>query len=488
MEPLNDEVCYRAVRGRDPRFDGRFFTAVRTTGVYCRPICPARLPLLKNVQFFVCAAAAEEAGFRPCLRCRPESAPGSPGWAGVEATVERALRLISDGGLDEHGVETLAGRVGVGARHLSRLFVRSLGATPQAIARTQRVHFARQLLATTELPMAQVAFAAGFRSVRQFNEVIRSATGAAPSALRPRRARAGSSTLEASAVELTLRLAYRPPLDFDALLRFLGARATPGVEQVIDGAYQRVHGTGWVRLRRHPERELILLEASGLAPGDLRGVVRRARRLLDLDAHPEAIAEALGRSPQLAPAVRARPGLRVPGAWEPFETLTRAILGQQVSVAAATTLAGRLAARFGEPLDGLPPGLSRAFPTPTAIARGDLSGLGITTTRIEALQAAARLALGHELEVSRLQGLPGVGPWTEQYVAMRFSDPDAFPAGDLVLRRAAAPAGQALSEPRLLALSQAWRPYRAYAAIHLWTSSTTHRPAPTPRASSPAPR
>jgi AraC family transcriptional regulator of adaptative response / DNA-3-methyladenine glycosylase II len=344
---LLPDRCYRALASRDPRFDGRFFVGVRTTGVYCRPICPARTPLRRNVSFFTCAAAAEEAGFRPCRRCRPETAPGTPAWVGSSTTVTRALRLIAAGGLDAEGVDGLAEQLGVGARQVRRLFAEHLGASPLAVARTRRVHFARRLIDETELPMSQVALASGFASIRQFNHSIRSCFGRSPSSLR------GGSRATPSrggSEELTLRVAYRAPFDWGALLDFLALRAIPGVERVEAGVYERsiLLGGEPTRLRISAPGDGAPLVVRLRAAGDaaLLPVVDRVRHLFDLCADPHRIATDLGRDRVLARCIARLPGLRVPGAWDGYELAVRAILGQQVTVRGASTLAGRLVERF----------------------------------------------------------------------------------------------------------------------------------------------
>jgi AraC family transcriptional regulator, regulatory protein of adaptative response / DNA-3-methyladenine glycosylase II len=475
---LDREACWRAHRARDARFDGRFYTAVLSTGVYCRPICPARTPRPEHCAYYPSAAAAQAAGFRPCLRCRPELAPGVAGWRGTANTVARALALIAAGAWGEaDDVDALAERVGVGGRHLRRLFARHVGAPPVRVAQAQRVLLAKRLVAETRLPLSDVAAAAGFGSLRRFNEVMRRTFRRPPGALR----RAGAAAAADGAI--TLALPHTAPYDWPGLLGFLAARAIPGVEQVEDGAYRRTialaGATGTVEVRRDPRgaRLLATLRLSRL--GALAPAVDRLRRLLDLDADAAAIDAHLAADPLLAPLVRARPGARVPGAWDPFELAVRAILGQQVSVAAARTLAGRLAARHGAPLPGGEPGLARVFPSPEALAGADLAGLGLTGARAAALRGLARavladpalLAPAEDLEatVARLAALPGVGRWTAQVVAMRALDePDAFPEGDLGLLRAAARGGAPGSPPALLRRAEAWRPWRAYAAIHLW--------------------
>jgi AraC family transcriptional regulator of adaptative response / DNA-3-methyladenine glycosylase II len=481
---LDRESCYRAFLSRDPRFDGRFFVGVRTTRVYCRPVCPARMPREENVVFFRCAAAAEEGGFRPCRRCRPEAAPGTPAWNGSSTTVARALRLIADGGLDGQGVPDLAGRLGVGERHLRRLFARHLGASPLSVARTRRVHFARNLIDETDLPMGRVATCSGFTSIRQFNHDVRRTFGRSPTDLR-RRSRSGEGERPGSV--LSLRLPYRPPFEWEHFVRYLGPRALPGVEAIDAGLYRRTThaggGAGWVSVRPVPGANHLLLEVH--APDyqeRLIDLVERARRVFDLRAEPARIAEDLSRDPRLAPLVAARPGLRVPGAWCAFELAVRAILGQQVSVGAATALAGRLIERFGEPLPGEPAGgLTHLFPGPETIADADLAGLGMPESRAEAIRALARACAdcsldlpglrGHADAVAVLASLPGVGPWTAEYIALRaLGEPDAFPADDLGLRKAVSDGGSPVPAAALEAMAEAWRPWRGYAAMHLWTS------------------
>lgn len=436
---MDADTLYAAVKSRDARFDGRFFTGVKTTGIYCRPICPARTPLRKNVAFFVCAAAAEEAGFRACRRCRPESAPGTPVWLGPAATVSRALRLIERGAMDDASVGALADQLGIGERYLRKLFTAHLGTSPQAVAASRRAHFARVLLDATPEPVTQIALASGFRSVRQFNDVIRSVFGKTPTQLRTAKA--------ADLGEIRLRLAFRPPIAWDALLAFLAARAVPGVESVEAGVYRR----GGLAVRLADDGRAVELTVAGTKPAGLFDVVRRVRRLFDLDADPLAIRTALRGH-----GLTVRDGLRVPGAWDPFEGLVRAVVGQQISVPAATTILGRLAAKFG------------GFPTAQQLAKADLSGVGLTKARGAALKALSAqvaadpglLGPAPDLEalIARLTALPGIGPWTAGYVAMRaLGEPDAWPEGDLILRRCG-------GDP------ERWRPWRAYAAVHLWSN------------------
>ncbi|HEU4382052.1 MAG TPA: AlkA N-terminal domain-containing protein [Anaeromyxobacteraceae bacterium] len=472
---LDRDACYRALRTRDARFDGRFYTAVLSTGIFCRPVCPARTPRAEHCVFYPSAAAAHAAGFRPCLRCRPELAPGVAGWRGTANTVSRALALIAEGAWGEdRDEESLAERLGVGGRQLRRLFARHVGAPPVAVAQAQRVLFAKRLVAETALPMAEVALASGFGSLRRFNEVMRRTFGRPPRALRRGRA------LEAPRGGLSLRLDHTAPLAWPPLLAFLGARAIPGVEAVAGGEYRRtiaIDGAlGSIAVRPAPRGGHLLAAIRVPRVAALSSVVGRLRRLLDLDADAAAIGAHLARDPLLAPLVAARPGLRVPGAWDPFELAVRAILGQQVSVAAARTMAGRIAAAYGE----RGPGGAVAFPDAERLALARLERLGLTRARAGAVRALAGAAARDptllegrgdlEATVSRLAELPGVGRWTAHYVAMRaMREPDAFPDTDLGLLRTAARRG--LRSPGGLAKrAEAWRPWRAYAAMYLWTA------------------
>ena len=480
---LDTGRCYRALLSRDRRFDGRFFVGVTTTGIYCRPICPSPPPRPRNVRFFACAAAAQAEGFRPCLRCRPESAPGTPAWEGSPAVVRRALRLISQGGLDDDDVEAFAAHLGVGGRHLRRLFEAQLGASPAAVARASRAHFARRLLDETDLKIADVAFSAGFRGLRQFNSAMRAAFRAAPRELRARRKRAVDTE-----TGLVFRLPYRPPLDWGSLLGFFALRATPGVEAVDARGYRRTlqlgDAVGTLAVRPEPESGQAVLTLRLSRVEGLQAIVARARRLFDLDADPHQIGRHLVRSPALAPLVRRRPGLRVPGAWDGFELAVRAILGQQVSVRGATTLAGRLVAHLGRALDEpSDAGLTHLFPTAAALAGADVAAIGLPRARAEAIRALASavadggLSLDGGLEldalVERLCKIPGIGAWTAHYVAMRAcGETDAFPAGDLGLRRAFGNGRGPAPVGTLLAASEAWRPWRAYAALHLWAAAS----------------
>ena len=480
---LDRDAFYRAFRTRDARLDGRVFAGVLTTGIYCRPICPARTPKRENVVFFVSAAAAQEAGFRPCLRCRPETSPDVGAWQGSSNTVARALSLIEDGALDGGDVESLAERLGIGGRQLRRLFKAHLGASPLTVAQTRRIHLAKQLVHDTTLSMSDVAMASGFGSVRRFNETFQRLFGRPPRLLR----RSRSVTTTAPGAAITLRLPYAEPYDFDALLDFLRARAIPGVESVDRRRYARtvtcggVHGTLSVEADRAGQLRLTvrLPKLTGLP-----SLIARARRMFDLATDPRAIAEHLSTDPLLAPMVQRRPGLRIPGAWDGFELAVRAILGQQVTVSAATRLVEKVVELAGERIVTNEPGLFRAFPAPAGVANADLTTLGVPRARARAVTALAEAAArdghlfvaGRDLDaaVGHLRGLPGVGEWTAQYVVMReLREPDAFPAMDAGIRRAlSAVTGAPVSSAKALKRAEAWRPWRAYAAAHLWASLT----------------
>jgi AraC family transcriptional regulator, regulatory protein of adaptative response / DNA-3-methyladenine glycosylase II len=469
-------ICQQARLSRDARFDGLFFTAVTSTGIYCRPVCPAPAPKPCNVVYHPSAAAAESAGFRPCLRCRPELAPGS-GWRRGDAVLARALTLIDQGVLEEQPLAALAARVGIGERQLRRLFVDRLGASPIGVHGTRRLLFAKQLLTETALPITEVALAAGFASLRRFNDSFRQAYRLAPRDLRQRPRAAGGQVL-------SLRLGYRPPYEFHALLDFLRTRALPGIEHVGSDVYQRLVGRadapGWLSVRAAGDEHALILELHGVAAADLLGVVGRVRRMFDLDADPQAMLDHLGHDPLLGPLMAANPGLRLPGAWDGFEAAVRAVLGQQVSVAAARTLATRLLQRFGTAVD-VPgsPGLGRLFPTPACLLDAELEAIGLTRARAATVRAIARALVDTQVDfaaeatldrfVERWTALPGIGPWTAHYIALRaLGHPDAFPAEDLILRRVAAGASAPLTTRQLIARAEAWRPWRGYAVFHLW--------------------
>jgi len=478
----------RARLSRDARFDGRFFVAIRTTGIYCRPICPSRTAQARNVRYFASAAAAEVAGFRPCLRCRPEAAPGTAAWLGTAAVVRRGLGLIEAGALDEGSVADLAARLGIGPRHLLRLFVRHVGASPLALALTRRLHFAACLLADTELPVTQVALASGFGSTRRFNDAFARTYRRPPRELRRLQRRGAPAAAVATAGELVLRLSYRAPYDFTQLLEFLAARAVPGVERVADGSYRRTVACGrahaLIKVTALPRASALALSVHGAPPAALLQIASTARRVFDLAADPARIGRELAHDELVGPLVRARPGLRIPGAWEPFECAVRAILGQQVSVAAARTFAARLVQRAGRPLADASEGLTHLFPSPAAVAAADLGDLGLTRSRVATLHALARAVLERRVDFSAapqelgaaLAALPGIGPWTAQYVLLRaLGEPDALPSADLVLRRMAAPDERPLSGRQLDERARRWQPWRGYAVMHLWRAAAAGR-------------
>jgi AraC family transcriptional regulator of adaptative response / DNA-3-methyladenine glycosylase II len=476
--PLDPAACERARRARDARFDGRFFVAVASTGIYCRPVCPVQPASADHVRFYATAAAAEAAGFRPCLRCRPEAAPGSAAWTGTGATVTRALRLIAKGALDEGSVLHLAERLGVSDRYLRKLFAAQVGASPAAVARTRRMHLAKQLVDETDLPMATIAEAAGYGSLRRFNAAFREAYGRSPGSLR-RRPIAQNGLCR-------LRLPYRDPWHWRQFRDHFGLRALPGVERVMADQYVRSFRlgptAGWLSVRPVPEDRELELTLSLTATSALAPVVARVRRMFDLDADPISIGGHLAADPALGPLVTRWPGLRLPSAFDPFEQAVRTILGQQVTVKAAVTVAGRLVVRLGEPLAGGPEGgPDRLFPTPQAIAEGDLGGLGLPGKRVQTLRRLARAIATGEIVLSGEQGansivsklltLPGIGPWTAQYIALRaLGEPDAFPATDLGILKAKAWGSNPLSPREVIERANAWRPWRAYAAVYLWQS------------------
>jgi AraC family transcriptional regulator of adaptative response / DNA-3-methyladenine glycosylase II len=490
MELPDKETCYRALESRDPRFDGLIYVGVKSTGIYCRPVCPARTAKYENCTFYGSAAAAQEAGYRPCLRCRPETAPEFASWRGTSNTVFRALALIAEGALDgrDGSVDALAERLGVGERQLRRLFLQHLGASPIAVAQTRRVLFAKHLVHETHISMTEVALAAGFSSLRRFNEVFQDLFHRPPSALRRR-----SSTSRPSAeAGIALRVRYRPPYDWESMLNFLEARAIPGVETVEKGRYRRTveigGSVGSIAVTHLPQRQSLNVTIHFPNVQSLPAIVNRVRRLFDVGADIETIDEHLSHDPQLAPWVALRPGLRAPGGWDGFELAVRAILGQQVSVAAARRLAGKLVALHGEPVPGNsdnPPGLARTFPSAERLAAAASIGLGMPTARLKALKALALAAADDpnlfrpfgriEEAIARLRAIPGIGEWTAQYIALRaIREMDAFPASDIGLLRGVAKVDGASATPTsLLRRAESWRPWRAYAAQHLWAADAT---------------
>jgi len=486
VDVLDHETCYRAVRSRDERFDGRFYTAVRTTGIYCRPSCPAMTPKRGNVTFFPSAAAAQLAGFRACKRCRPDASPGSPEWNVRSDTVARAMRLIGDGTVDRDGVAGLAARLGYSERQLHRLLAAEVGAGAQALARAQRAHTARVLVETTTMPFAEVAFAAGFASIRQFNDTVRAVFASTPRELRLAAAAHPAGRHRSAPGTLTVRLAVRPPFDGAGLLRMLASKAVPGLESVDLGSprptYVRAlllpHGEGMLALT--PAADHVSCRLSLADPRDVVPAVARARRLLDLDADSAAVDDVLAADPLLAPLVAAWPGVRVPGAVDGFEIAVRAVVGQQVSVSGARTVTARLVRTYGKPLTAPDQtGITNHFPTPEALAAADPAALPMPRARGRTLVALATavadgavdLDVGADREktTSALLRLPGIGPWTADYVRMRaLGDPDVGLTTDLGLRRGLERLGTS-GDPRAAAdRAAAWRPWRSYAVAHLW--------------------
>jgi AraC family transcriptional regulator of adaptative response / DNA-3-methyladenine glycosylase II len=489
MEVPHRQICYRALQSRDSRFDGLIFVGVTSTGIYCRPICPARTPKYENCRFYGSAAAAQEAGFRPCLRCRPESAPDLASWRGTSNTVSRALALIADGALDREaaGVEALADRLGIGERQLRRLFQQHLGASPISVAQTRRVLFAKQLIHETRMPMTQVALASGFGSLRRFNEVFQGLFHRPPRALR----RKTSMNEVDTETGVRLKLRYRPPYDWDSILRFFQIRAIPGVEIVENGKYLRtieIDGkVGSIGLTHLPELNSLGLRIRFPDVQSFPTIVARVRRLFDLGADIETIGKHLSTDPFLAPLVARRPGLRAPGGWDGFELAVRAILGQQITVAGARQLAGQLVAIHGVRVPVVEAGrvgLTHVFPTAKAIASAATLGLPMPKARQEALKALAQAAVADlhlfrpfgsiEESVERLRCIRGVGEWTAQYIALRaIREADAFPATDIALLRGVATLdGASPTSAALLERAESWRPWRAYAAQHLWAADS----------------
>lgn len=466
MLPSNS-VLEQARQARDPRFDGRFFIGVRTTGIYCRPVCPVKMPKAENVTFFNSAAAAAEAGYRPCLRCRPETSPGTPAWMGTSTTVNRALRLINEGALDDSGVQALSDRLGVTSRHLNRLFVKHVGASPKTIAQTRKLHFAKKLIDETRLPMADIAMSAGYGSVRRFNDHVRQTYGKAPNQLRKEvNAVAGEA--------LTLKVGFREPYNFSRLLDFFRLRATPGVESICEDSYQRRFSLddepGMLTVTRKDSHLHCLIE--GGSTRSLMKVIAGVRRMFDTDAIPEEVNRVLESDPELGALVCQHPGLRLPGAFDPFEVAVRAIVGQQVSVKGATTVMGKLADlhRSADQEGG--------FPSAARLAQLDPEALPMPTKRAVAIKTLAKAVSDGELRFDvpdettfyeQLVAMPGIGPWTADYIAMRArGNPDAFLHGDLVIRKASEQLF-GLSKPQaLLERAEQWRPWRGYAGMHIW--------------------
>jgi AraC family transcriptional regulator, regulatory protein of adaptative response / DNA-3-methyladenine glycosylase II len=475
----NFEPSYRALAAKDPRFDGWWFAAVTSTGIYCRPSCPAMTPNRANVRFFASAAACQQAGFRACKRCRPDASPGSPEWNTRGDVVARAMRLIGDGVIDRGGVPALAAQLGYSARQLERVLLAEVGAGPVALARAQRAQTARILIETSSLSMAEVAFAAGFSSIRQFNDTVRAVFAVTPSALRER----AGATAGPAGGSLRLRLAFRRPLCPENLFGHLAATAVPGVEEVRGASYRRTlrlpHGPGIVELTPQPDH--VSCHARLADVRDLTAATARCRWLLDLDADPQAIDEQLSTDPALRSAVKRSPGRRVPRTVDGAEMALRAVIGQQISTAAARTHAARLAAEHGETVADPDGALSRLFPTPEALLDARFA---MPAGRTRTLSTLLRALCAGELDpgpgadrdrtLAALEAIPGIGPWTRDIIAMRaLGDPDAFPVADLGVRRGAAALGLPDAPPALLARAERWRPWRAYAIQHLW-GATTH--------------
>jgi AraC family transcriptional regulator of adaptative response / DNA-3-methyladenine glycosylase II len=475
---LTRDVLDRARRSRDARFDGRFFIAVRSTRIYCRPICPSRFSNDSNIRYYATAEEAAGAGYRPCLRCRPEAAPGSPAWSGTSAVVQRALKLIQDGALDHASLSDLAIRLGIGVRHLSRLFAQHVGASPAAVAQTRRLHFAKRLLDETHLSITDIAHAAGFRSIRRFNDTFQSTYRKSPRELRKCR-----RTEESQEAEIALRLSYRPPYDWDHMQSYLAANAIPGVEAVTADSYSRAAQTpsGHAVLQIRPVAHANALEVriKGAMPAELPPLLSRVRRMFDLTADPARVAAAMHDDPLLLPFLTRRPGLRIPGTWDPFECIACAIVGHHGSAASRAVLT-RLVERFGNPVDATGAAVRRLFPTAAVLADANLDELGLSYPRCEALQQLARGVRDKLIrfdapseEISRmLCALRGVGRWMAGYVELRgLGEPDAFPFGDLPLRRLASPGDKPLTALALEARAECWRPFRGYAVFHLWASA-----------------
>jgi AraC family transcriptional regulator of adaptative response / DNA-3-methyladenine glycosylase II len=483
-QAMDTQLFEQARQNRDPRFDGRFFIAVKTTGIYCRPICRVRIPKARNVQFFLTAAGAAEAGFRPCLRCRPETAPGTPAWKGTSTTVKRALCLISEGALDESGVESLGDRLGVTARHLSRLFSQHLGASPKAVGQTRRLHAAKKLLDETRLSMIDVAMASGYSSVRRFNDHFNQVYGRSPSQIRMMNKEAGrrqSSDLLTRG--FLLKLAYRPPFDYQGMINFLKLRAIPGVEQVTEEKYVRTIVVGSTLQSQQVGRLTITHDSDKLclqvyieldSANQLMVVLEKVKRLFDLMADPIGIIQCLQVDKQMAVMVAQNPGQRVPGCWEPFEIAVRAIVGQQISVKGATTLMGKIAISYGQQTD-----VGLVFPDASALSQIDVTRLSMPVKRAQAIKDMSQAVVDGSVDFTvgsdpanlmhQLQNIKGIGPWTAQYIAMRaLGDPDAFLQGDLVLVKVAKRCLGIECDKELVERSKQWQPYRAYACIHLW--------------------
>jgi len=480
---LDLQTCEQARLARDARFDGLFFIGVKSTGIYCRPICPARTCKAENVIYYPSAAAAAAAGFRPCLRCRPEAAPHTPAWNGTSATVARALNLIREGALNANSVEALSARLGMSARHLRRLFQQHLGASPAEIAITERLLFAKQLVTETDQPMTDIAFASGFGSIRRFNAAFRKIYGQPPSGLRRRMA---AEQAAKAFFECSLTLPFRPPYNWPAMIAFFRKRAIPGVELVDDTSYCRSirlgQTRGALRVELAPGGQALMLKVRLNESTGLIHIVERVRRMFDLNAHMETIYGVLEQDPLLARSIDQNRGLRLPGTWDPFEAVVRAVIGQQISVAAARTVAERVAAQSGCRIDLDGDGwasLKYLFPSPEELCLADHTAWGMPAKRAATLAHLARLLadrtigleVGGSLKqfIRALTALPGIGEWTAHYMAMRgLSEPDAFPVRDLGIINALKTVDKRPSAKEILSRAENWRPWRAYAAIYLW--------------------
>lgn len=474
--------CYRAVQSKDARFDGWFVTAVLTTKIYCRPSCPVRPPFARNMRFYPTAAAAQKAGFRACKRCRPDASPGSPEWNVRGDVVARTMRLIADGTVDREGVTGLAARVGYTTRQLERLLQAEVGANPLALARAQRSQTARVLIETTELPFSDVAFAAGFSSIRQFNETVRAVCDLTPTALR-QRARTRFGRGDGGSGALSLRLPVRSPFAYEGLFGHLAASAVPGVEEVLDGAYRRTlrlpHGAGIVALTPQPDHVQCRVVLDDFR--DLATAIARCRRLLDLDADPEAVVDALSADPHLSALIAKAPGQRIPRTVDEQELALRVVLGQQVSIKAARTHAGRIVSAYGQPVTDTNGSLTHVFPAIEHLADLDPAHLAFPKSRQRSLNALIRAMAAGDVVLDagcdwnrareQLLALPGIGPWTAEVIAMRgLGDPDAFPVTDLGVQLAAKQVGLPADPRPLTEYSTRWRPWRSYATQHLWTA------------------
>jgi AraC family transcriptional regulator of adaptative response / DNA-3-methyladenine glycosylase II len=481
---MDTQLFEQARQNRDPRFDGRFFIAVKTTGIYCRPICRARIPKARNVQFFLTAARAAEAGFRPCLRCRPETAPGTPAWGGTSTTVKRALSLISEGALDEAGIESLSDRLGVTARHLGRLFSQHLGISPKAVEQTRRLHSAKKLLDETYLSMVDVAMSTGYGSVRRFNDHFKQVYGRSPTQIRMMNKKVRIGQLPAlSTSGFQLKLAYRPPFDYLGMLNFLKVRAIPGVEQITDEKYVRTivvgsslesQQVGRLTVTHDPEKLCLKVTIELDRANQLMIVLEKVKRLFDLMADPIDIIQCLQADKQMLVMVAQNPGQRVPGCWEPFEIAVRAIVGQQISVKSATTLMGKIANTYGQQTD-----LGRVFPNANDLSQIDVTQLSMPVKRAQAIKDMSQAVVDGSVDFTfgsdpanlmhQLENIKGIGLWTAQYIAMRaLGDPDAFLEGDLVLVKVAKRRLGIKCNRELIERSKQWQPFRAYASMHLW--------------------